>query len=108
MTHDPKTPTFNELVEALRTLQSAGQGGISRHISTIVVAVTLALFAWVGASLLDVKSSVDKISVTTVTTKETTSDMSKDLKSLSDRQTRGDARQEELERRIGVLEKRGA
>lgn len=104
------TPSFAELAAALKSLQQpvpvAEKPGLERHITTIIVAASLGIGAWVLSGLNSVQTTLSRVDATMTAVQTTVQDTSRRVDALTSGQAEAKAQQAILASRVDALEKR--
>lgn len=98
-------PSFAELAAALKALQQPEPQGMNKHVTTIVVAASLGIGAWVLSGLNSVQTTLSRVDATMTTVQSTVQDTSRRVDVLTQGQADVRSKQEVLDQRIAALEK---
>lgn len=100
-------PSFAELAAALKVLQPAPErAGVEKHITTLIVAATLGIGAWVLSGLNSVQTTLSRVDATMTTVQSTVQDTSRRVDTLSTGMAETKAQQAVINQRVEALEKR--
>lgn len=103
--HNKHNPSFAELAATFKALQQPSEPqGLAKHVTTIVVASSLGIGAWVLSSLNSVQNTLIRVDTTMSQVQTTTEDMSRRVDSVAIKQADMQAKLATLEQRIDMLE----
>lgn len=97
-------PSFAELAAALKALQQPEPQGINKHVTTIIVAASLGIGAWVLSGLNSVQTTLSRVDATMTTVQSTVQDTSRRVDTLTSGQADIKAQQAILDQRVTALE----
>lgn len=103
-------PSFAELAAALKSLQQPvpvpEKAGLEKHVTTLIIAATLGIGAWVLSGLNSVQTTLSRVDATMTTVQTTVQDTSRRVDTLTTGMADVKASQAMLEQRVEALEKR--
>jgi len=100
----PHNPSFAELITALKALQPNEPTGISKHLSTIIVAATVGIGAWLMTGLSDVQSTLGSVATSIDAVQLSVSKIEKQNETLATAQANMNIQQAKIEARVTALE----
>lgn len=100
--------TFVEFAAAMKALQTPPpeKGSVEKHITTIIVAASLGIGAWVLTSLNGVQQTLSRVDATMTTVQQTVNDTSRRVDALTSSQAQLQAEYSVIESRLQAVEKR--
>ena len=100
----PHNPSFAELIAALKALQPSEPTGISKHLSTIIVAAAVGIGAWLLTGLSNVQSTLGSVATSIEAVQLSVSKIEKQNETLATQQANMNIQQAKLEQRVTALE----
>lgn len=100
----PHNPSFAELIAALKALQPSEPSGISKHISTIIVAAAVGIGAWLLTGLSNVQSTLGSVATSIEAVQISVGKIEKQNETLANQQAAMEIQQAKLEQRVTALE----
>lgn len=102
-THAPNT--FADALLALKALQTPPPEQVNKHIMSIIVAVALAIGAYVVYGVSDMQNAMSSIKVTVDSSSKTLDAMQRDIRTQAENQSDMKATQAQLTQRVDALER---
>lgn len=100
----PHNPSFAELIAALKALQPNEPTGLSKHVSTIIVAAAVGIGAWLLTGLSDVQSTLGSVATSIDAVQTSVGKIEKQNELLASQQAAANIQQAKLEQRVTALE----